>query len=160
MTTAPLIADYILAKSDRLLTPMELIKLAYISYGFTLALSGEKLFKNKVEAWRYGPVIPKIYQDFKHYGGGEITELGYCGTSLQNGKKINKRMKTIKKQINPEHVEIIDEVLEKYGHFSGLVLSTITHENGTPWDQCYKTGRLGVEIPDGITKDYYEEQLV
>ena len=49
--------------------------LPYISHDYTLALTDQKLFSDSVEAWKYGPVIPNIYQEFKHYGGGEITKL-------------------------------------------------------------------------------------
>lgn len=36
---------------------MQVNKLSYLSYGFVLAIKNEKLFNDKVEAWRYGPVI-------------------------------------------------------------------------------------------------------
>ena len=156
---AILIADYIIGKSNRPLTPMEVIKLAYISHGFTLALTDKKLFNDKVEAWRYGPVIPNIYHEFKHYGGNEITRLKTCGTSISNVEQIQDRLNTFRQLITADGVNIIDRVLEVYGNFSALGLSTITHEECTPWDECYHAGKLGVEIPSNLTKQYYAGQL-
>ena len=153
------IADYIIGKSKQLLTPMQVNKLAYISHGFTLAIRNEPLFPDKVQAWKYGPIIPSIYHEFKDYGGGLITAFKYCGTALNDTKAAKDRLAFLESRIPKSHISIINEVLEKYGHFSGLGLSTITHEDGTPWDQRYHAGKLGVEIPNSLTKKYYKEQL-
>lgn len=159
MASTSLIVDYIIGKSKQQLTPMQVNKLSYLSYGFVLAIKNEKLFNDKVEAWRYGPVIPSIYHNLKHYGGGIILQLQYCGTYITDNSKIKTRLKFIKNKMPLEHVEIINKVLENYGDFSGAGLSTIAHEKGTPWYQCYKKGKLGVEIPDTLTREYYRKQL-
>ena len=158
MTSALLVADYIIGTSNHPLTPMQVNKLAYISHGFTLALEGTALFSDKVEAWRYGPVVPSIYHEFKHYGGRVITALQYCGTML-NTPEVQTRLEFVNDRIPTHHTRIIDDVIGKYGHFSGPGLSTITHEKGTSWHQCYEAGKLGTEIPDNITQAYYESQL-
>lgn len=158
MTSALLIADYIIGTSDKPLTPMQVNKLAYISHGFTLAFENNPLFSDKVEAWRWGPVIPSIYHELKHYGGGFIMALQYCGTML-NTPQVKTRVKFLNDRIPPRHANIIDQVLNAYGHISGRGLSTITHEEGTPWHQYYKAGNLGIEIPNSVTKAYYKSQI-
>ena len=158
MISAPLVADYIIGTAGRPLTPMQINKLAYISHGFTLALENDVLFYDKVEAWRYGPVVPSIYYMLRHYGGGVITALQYCGT-MTNTLEMQSRLKFMNKIVPTFHKQIIDIVIRKYGHFSGSGLSTITHETGTPWHQCYKAGKLGTEIPNSMTKKYYKSQL-
>lgn len=157
MVSSSLVANYIIGKSKTPLTPMQVNKLAYISHGFTLALKGSPLFSDSVEAWKYGPIIPAIYHELKHYGGGVITSFPSCGTILHTDKA-KQRLKTLAGLL-PE-VNIINEILDKYGHFSGESLSTITHEEGTPWHQRYKKNKLGVEIPNSLTKQYYMTQLV
>lgn len=157
MISAPLIADYIIATVHPL-TPMQINKLAYISHGFTLALKDDILFSDKVEAWRYGPVVPSIYYMLRDYGGGYVLALQYCGT-MKHDSEMPSRLEFLKKIIPEHHRNIIDDVLKKYGKFSGPGLSTITHEEGTPWHQCYKAGKLGTEIPNSITKKYYRSQL-
>ena len=46
-------------------TPLKLIKLVYIAYGWNLVLNKDrpKLFEERIEAWKYGPVIPSVYHD-------------------------------------------------------------------------------------------------
>lgn len=158
MTSALLAADYILATSSVRLTPMQINKLSYISHGFTLALEDEELFLDRVEAWKYGPVIPAIYYALREHGGDNVMELPYCETSL-NSPEIKDRITFLAKRIPESHKKIINVVLNKYGSFSGRGLSTMTHEPGTPWHRCYKDGKLGIEIPNNMTQEYYKSQL-
>ena len=44
---------------------LALQKLLYISQVFSLGQRDKILFKDKIEAWDYGPVIPKVYHKFK-----------------------------------------------------------------------------------------------
>ena len=158
MVSALLVADYIIGTSSSQLTSMKINKLAYISHGFTLALERESLFEDMVEAWKYGPVIPSIYHSLKQYGGGIVPTFHYCGTPLTSDES-TERVKFLRSVMPDRHAFVIDEVMTVYGGYSALGLSTITHEEGTPWDQCYRAGKLGVEIPNRTTEDYYRGQL-
>ena len=44
---------------------MQLLKLSYLAHGFKLGITGHPLSNENLEAWRYGPVFPSIYQAFK-----------------------------------------------------------------------------------------------
>jgi len=33
---------------------------------------------------------------------------------------------------------VVDQALEKYGHLSGLQLSSLTHQPGAPWDVTWR----------------------
>ena len=53
------------------------MKRVYIAHGFSLAINKESLLDkrfDKVEAWKYGPVIPSVYHSFKQYKADPITE--------------------------------------------------------------------------------------
>src|SRR5687767_14250246 len=54
------------------ITHLKLQKLLYFAHGWYLALTGEPLFEDKVEAWQFGPVIPPVYHQFKKYGNQPI----------------------------------------------------------------------------------------
>ena len=54
------------------ITPMKLQKLIYFAHGWHLAIIGEPLIDECVQAWSYGPVIDSIYHEFKEYGSGPI----------------------------------------------------------------------------------------
>jgi uncharacterized phage-associated protein len=65
-----------LAKKDgEALSPMKLLKLVYFAHGWHLALTGEPLIEEPVQAWQFGPVIPSIYHQFKRFGSGPINEF-------------------------------------------------------------------------------------
>ena len=55
--------------------------------------------------------------------------------------------------------DLIDQVWEKYGHFSGLQLSAMTHTAGSPWEQIRNASGQNAVIPDPIIEKYYARQL-
>ena len=63
------IANHFIDLSPNGLTLMQLLKLSYISHGFTLALLDKPLADEYAEAWRFGPVFPSIYHEFKKKSG-------------------------------------------------------------------------------------------
>ena len=55
------------------ISPMKLQKLVYILYKEYLKETGYKLFSEKFEAWKYGPVLPNLYNEFKNFKANPIT---------------------------------------------------------------------------------------
>ncbi|RRD41629.1 DUF4065 domain-containing protein [Comamonadaceae bacterium OH3737_COT-264] len=140
------VADAILkiaAQQGKTLTPMQLVKLTYIAHGWSLGLRGRDLFRNRIEAWRYGPVIPDLYHATKVYGRSPIPI-----NALGNIDEI---------RVSPEDKQFLEEVLAKYGHLSGISLSYITHQAGTPWTQVYKPDVSDQEIPDDLIAHHYRD---
>ena len=69
--TAIDIADYILQKhknNNIAITPLKLMQLVYESYSWYLALTGNELFDEDIEAWTHGVVIQSIYREFTTKG--------------------------------------------------------------------------------------------
>jgi uncharacterized phage-associated protein len=62
---------------------MKLQKLVFFAHGYYLAASkleaGDPvpLVDEYFEAWPYGPVSPRLYEEFKEFGRREITRLGF-----------------------------------------------------------------------------------
>jgi uncharacterized phage-associated protein len=140
------IADEILriAKSaGKFLTPLQLMKLVYISHGWSLSMRSTDLFKDRIEAWKYGPVIPDLYQATKHFGRSPIPH-----------SKIDTEKAS---SVDRETLDFLRDVFDKYGDKSGIELSNLTHRSGTPWDQVYRDGVLGIEIPDEIIAEHYKK---
>ena len=48
------------------ITNQKLNNLMYFAQGWSLALLGRPLFSNEIQAWRYGPVIPAIYHEYRN----------------------------------------------------------------------------------------------
>ena len=130
-----------LAKREgKSLTNMQLQKLVYLAHGYCLAQLNKPLFHNNIHAFQWGPVIPPLYKQIRHYGADPIT--GYIPTD--------------EAPISPEseEMEIIREVWQYYGGFSGLELSDLTHRKGSPWSETWKNNPFGVISDDLIAKHY------
>lgn len=131
-----------LAKSDNnLLTPMQILKLTYMSHGWMLGLYSLPLFKNRIEAWKFGPVIPILYGEMKGKGSRHVTSplnAPYC-------------------EFAPVHTDLFDQVYRKYGRYTGNQLSQMTHQKDTPWDKVYKEGEFNIEIPNDLIEEHYRK---
>lgn len=142
------IADEILKHAKRLeraLTPMQLNKIAYISQGLSLAMLQRPMFSDRIEAWKYGPVIPTLYQATKKYGRAEIPA--------------NLIDKDSPDALDNDTQALLKEVVEKYSHLTGVQLSSLTHRPGTPWYQVYEPDVMGKEIPTHIIREHYLKEL-
>lgn len=144
MYSAITIADQILriAKArGKELTPLQLMKLVYISHGWSFPLRGRDLFTNRIEAWKYGPVIPDLYQATKHYGRNPIS-----------ASAIGDPQEAV---VDAQTKQFLENVFDVYGHMSGIALSSLTHQSGTPWQQTFQPNLFGIEIPDALIRDHY-----
>lgn len=140
------VANYFLHKAEGRLTPIQVQKLAYFAQGWSLALLDAPLFYEDIEAWRYGPVIRILYDEFKHYGLDNIM--------------INRKPK--KNEFDHNQEKLLDRVWEVYDHLSGFQMSALTHKDGTPWDTVWNKQGLNygwAVIPHELIKEYYKNQL-
>jgi uncharacterized phage-associated protein len=116
------------------LSPMKLQKLMFYAQSWHLKVMNEPLLDDTFCRWQYGPVIPSIYHDFKHYGSGSIN--GY-GATLERGQyDAIGGFKIIQPSIPDEDQNswaLIDKIIETYAGFSGVQLSAFTHQPGTAW---------------------------
>ena len=121
-------------------TPLQLMKLTYIAHGYALGEGLGDLFDSRIEAWKYGPVIPDLYHATKKWGRSPIPlDRIYDGRALSGAP-----------------AALIDRVLDRYGRMSGSALSTLTHRPGTPWQRFYQDGVLGIAIPDEAIREHYQ----
>jgi uncharacterized phage-associated protein len=132
-----------LARADgRALTPLQLIKLTYIAHGWMLALYQRPLITDRIEAWRYGPVIPDLYHSMKHYGAEFVTRDIPGGSS---------------EDLSEEERDIIQQVYNVYGHLTGIQLSQLTHQPGTPWFDSWTAGEQNISISNDLIADHYRQ---
>lgn len=98
------------------ITNLKLQKLIYYAQGFHLALYEAPLFNEPIEAWRHGPVCPKVYHEFKEYGSAPI--------EYHNSPNFDTLF-------TPEQIELLDEIYEVFGQYSAWKLREMTHEEPT-----------------------------
>lgn len=115
------VAEYILDKLGRL-TTWKLQKLCYYCQAWSLVWDDEPLFKERIEAWANGPVIPALYE--KHRGQFYITRVG------GNPEKMKK-----------SQIETVEAVLTVYGDKPSSWLSELTHREA-PWRNARRRASL------------------
>jgi uncharacterized phage-associated protein len=135
------------AAQNKKLTPMQLIKLSYIAHGFSLAIQKRPLIDEAVEAWKYGPVIPSLYKRLKKYGSSSVAEP----VSVWSFGEAEK--------LADDDRQLVDLVYGKYGHFTGVQLSHLTHRPGTPWAETYEPNTYSVDIDDAVIRTHYATLL-
>nr|ELR5042118.1 SocA family protein [Providencia stuartii]ELR5083250.1 SocA family protein [Providencia stuartii]ELR5114953.1 SocA family protein [Providencia stuartii] len=127
------------ALSGKQLTHMQLQKLTYIAHGYSLAILNRPLLSEPVSAWKFGPVIPGMYDTFKQFGNKGIPfDLGASCIP----------------ELDSQSESIIDGVYATYGDKDGIALSSLTHQPGTPWSKAYN-GYMSTVISDDLIKSYY-----
>lgn len=139
LTIANRFLDVAAASGDPL-TPMQLLKLVYIAHGWMLGLYGVPLIRDDVQAWKYGPVIPRVYHAVKDYRNQPV-----YGPLPQNRNDT----------LVPAEESLIRQIFDIYGHRSGVELSRLTHQPGSPWAQTYLDGMPNLVISNDIIEDHY-----
>jgi uncharacterized phage-associated protein len=160
------IANYFLdcaKQSGKKLDPMQLQKLVYFAHGWHLVVGGGALIDEMVEAWRYGPVIPSLYHEFKSFGKNPITKKASHFTIVNEDKwdyvvvepSIDNVEDTAKTR------KLLDIIWDSYGKLSGIQLSNLTHKPGSPWHVTWEQaqGRKNVDIPDDLIRNYFRSLL-
>ena len=134
------VAAYILHKQGPV-TVMKLQKLVYYSQAWSLVWDEKLLFRNKIEAWANGPVVPALYR--VHRGQFEVSRL-------PQGDK---------KALTKQQRETVDAVLDCYGEKPSRWLSELAHTE-RPWVEArrgLKPGERGRnEITHAAMAEYYE----
>lgn len=137
--------------SKQEMSPKKLQKMLYYAQAWTVTLLNDSneeiknyLFDDKFEAWVHGPVIPSVYQEYKSYGYEKIP-------------MVNEEFK-----FTQEIEDVLNQVLDVYGHYNGNELENITHQE-KPWASARKDYHPLEICNNVITKksmyDYYINQI-
>ena len=160
-TNALSVANYFIELANKDGKPLHLlglVKRVYIAHGFALALLHRGLINerfDKVEAWKYGPVIPSVYHSFKQYRAKEITEKTIV---MELDEKNMCPIFETPNLTDKDEKRVVEMVWKRYISYSDNELVTLTHMKGTPWDMCFIEGE-NVAIPDILTEDYYRRLI-
>ncbi len=166
------IADYFLdlaAQNGVELTPMKLQKLVYFANGWHLALRGEPLIDEQVQAWTHGPVIQTLYNAFRRYGVRPISakaiQHSWVGEPWPGRSECVSHTPVVGDEpARDEFVKsFLDRIWDVYSKYSAIQLSNMTHEPGSPWHQLYTQyeGRIPrfTDIPTESIRAYFADRL-
>lgn len=134
------VAAYILARHGPM-TTWKLQKLVYYCQAWSLVWDERPMFKERIEAWANGPVVPALYDRHRGQFIVEHIEGGDPGNLDQDAR------------------ETIDIVLDYYGDKHPQVLSDLTHSEA-PWIEARGDlppgARGGREITHEAMAEFYE----
>lgn len=160
-TNALSVANYFIELAQKDGMPIHLlglVKRVYIAHGFALALLGRGLLDprfDKVEAWKYGPVIPSVYHSFKQYRVKSINEQTIV---MVWDEKDMRPVFNTPNLTDKDEKRVVEMVWKRYKEYSDNELVTLTHMKGTPWDMCFIKDE-NVAIPDILTENYYRKLI-
>lgn len=140
------VAEYFIQKASnpnnkgerRILTPLKLQKILYFAQGWYLGNTSRSLFKEKVWAWKYGPVVREVYDCYKRYGDSNLATQKF----------------TFSSQPTDDEKEFLDLLWEKYGNETAENLVTATH-NSEPWLDAF-SNPYSKEITQSSMRRYFE----
>jgi uncharacterized phage-associated protein len=151
------VANYfldIVDKNSREISLLAIMKCVYLVQGFSLALFDKSALNSNfdvVEAWKYGPVVPSLYHEFKRFGKKPITN--YKATVLDDNFELKEA-----KLCDSEIKRACQFVWNSFKDYSEWEMVKFTHKKNSPWDQVYVEGQNKI-IEDQITKEYFERLL-
>jgi len=120
------------------ITNLKLQKVLYFAQAYYLANFKKPLFKESIEAWKYGPVVPSLYHKLKRYKSDSIiTEKD-------------------ESSISEEDKNILQQVWNIFGGYSTSRLVDIVHAH-TPWKESFESDNK--IISNKAIKEYYSPLL-
>lgn len=133
---------------------LKLLKLVYIGYGWALALLDQKLFDEPILAWKHGPVVRSIYDEFKHFGKNPIPAFA-TDFDLETFELTEPRIASDDADV----LLILNKVWDVYSPYDAWALRNKTHEPNTPWTASYKPGHMDTEISDSLIKEHFQKKI-
>lgn len=136
---------------------LKLQKILYFiqAYFLTNTPNGGPCFKERIEAWDFGPVVPEAYREYKQYGSADIPVM-LSFIDFDDDDIWNSRRKDFDSDIiAKEHREMINAVVDKFADFSATDLVTLTHKQA-PWVDAY-VPHMNNEITIEAIRKYFNE---
>lgn len=143
---ASLVAKWFIRHAQTLsgqdLDNLKLQKLLFLAHARTLSELHQPLLRERVEAWKYGPVVQTVYREFSEFDDKPIElELAADGPW---------------EHLPDVVVGMLDATWDHFGAYSGWRLRELTHEVG-PWRRHYSHGIKNIQIPNDEIRDAWVE---
>lgn len=144
LSVAHYIIDYC-NERGRGISNLKLQKLLYfVQAEFLVSSPGNTpCFKDRIEAWDFGPVVPNVYHQYKLFGSSIIPA------------RTNDALAAYYEDIAFEDQLLIDAIVDDVSKYTASQLVQITH-NQAPWKNAYRRG-LNNEITNKAILDYFRE---
>lgn len=128
------LAKYIINTSYRGLSNLELQKTMYFVELDYYKQTGKHLVDDEFKAWQYGPVVPDVYEEYRHYGSRYIEEADMPDKSKMS-------------QVN---TSIIEETVDRCSDRKSWELVKESHRSDGAWQETLNAGSLGDTIKQNL----------
>ena len=137
---------------------LKLQKILYFIQAYFLILPQKRrcCFRDKIEAWDFGPVVPAAYNEFKQFGSGNIPSVDSRIIVDKNNIWNFRRVAINKNVISFEDKELIIKVVDVFSNYSATDLVTITHRQG-PWINAFDPNCFNEITPEAI-QAYFDQE--
>ena len=115
--------------------------LYFIQAYFLIKQPSRCCFEDKIEAWDFGPVVPKAYRKYKQFGSSDIPTIIDFEKSDSNDC------------ITGDDKNLIKTVIDKFADYSATDLVGLTHKQ-SPWIDAY-IPHMNREITPEAIKEYF-----
>lgn len=124
-----------LAKRDAItdMTQMKLNKLMYLAQAQYLAATNHRLFRERLEAYKHGPVVPSLRTRFSGYKDRSLTEAPFDEHALD--------------RVPQDMRSFIERIWDKYKDYSASRLRDLSHEDPA-WRSVYRPGAQHIAMDD------------
>lgn len=126
MVTALTIANTILVRATvegMEVRHMKLQKLTYILYKEYLQQTGNPLFGERFEVWKYGPVLRSVYEVYGRFGSNVIPVVASNSNCVY----------VVNLQKSAELKDIFEKFWNTYKDYAGTYLAKLTYAKNTAW---------------------------
>lgn len=117
---------------------LKLQKLLYYAQGCYLAITNKPLFDEEILAWKHGPVVYEVYQDYKKYGSYGIPD---------------DKLEIV--DIDEYTENILNQVYDIFGQYSAWGLRNMTHQE-KPWKETKQNDVIDLDL----IKEYFKENYI
>lgn len=115
--------------------------LYFIQAYFLIKQPSRCCFDDKIEAWDFGPVVPKAYRKYKQFGSSDIPIIIDFEKSNSNDC------------ITGDDKNLIKTVIDKFADYSATDLVGLTRKQ-SPWIDAY-IPHMNREITPEAIKEYF-----
>lgn len=143
---------------DYSISNLKLQKLLYFiqAYFLTSSENKEPCFREHIEAWDFGPVVPDAYREYKQYGSGAIPHIYSYFEFDANDIWNSHRIQYDDSIICNEDKNLINEVIDQFSNYTATDLVALTHDQ-SPWIDAYEPHMNNIITNDAIRKYFSEE---
>lgn len=140
-------------KNNYEISNLKLQKVLYFIQAYFLIEKNKLCFNEKIEAWDFGPVIPKAFYEYKQYGSGNIPTIKSYIILDKNNIWDSKKIEFDDGIITNEDKILINKVINKFKNYSATDLVSLTHKQ-SPWIDTYIPYQ-NKEITINTIKEYF-----